>query len=512
MKRVANNAAALFARQIVLALISLYAVRFLLQALGISDYGILSATLSVATLLSFVSGSIEMITQRYLAFAIGEGSRANIKRYHDTCLVMTIASAAFIFAVLETAGVWFVTQQMNISPDRYEAVTVLYQLLILQVAMSTITSFHSSVILAHEDMHVFALFSILGAVLRLGATLSLGFLATDTLVVYGFLLLASALVMMIVQWAYCTRCYKECAVGRLSIDFVTLREMVGFTRWTLFGQFTTVCRTQAITLLINHAFNPATVAARALSFTIYSQVQTFSQNFTSAINPPITKTYASGDRAQTFSLILFGSKFSFFLSWIVTLPLIALAPGILNIWIGVYPEETVLFTRLALVEGLILSISFPLMTAIRAAGDMRAYELMLGGLQILVLVISWVLVRHGFPAYSVFVVAILINIAMFFVRLWLAQRLIGLNVSTYAKSVVIPVGVTAVSSSVVVAALLIIAPGGAVLKLSSSSLAAAGAILFSAPACIYAFGLAKSEKRTLYAMIRARLVHEKATK
>lgn len=505
MQRIVKNTAALFARQIVLAIISLYTVRLLLQGLGISDYGVLNATLSVAMLMSFVTGSIGMITQRYLAFAIGEGSRANIKRYYDTCLFMTIASAAFIFALLETAGLWFVSQQMTIEPDRYEAVTMLYQLLLLQVVVGTITSFHSSVILAHEDMHVFAMFSILQALLRLGAALSIAFLAWDTLVTYGFLLLASVLVVMIAQWVYCARRYEECAFGRVSIDFVTLREMLGFTRWTLFGQFTTVCRTQAITLLINQAFNPATVAARALSFTIYSQVQTFSQNFTSALNPPITKAYASGNHSQTLLLIILGSKLAFFLSWIVTLPVIAFLPGILNLWLGTYPAETVLFSRLALVEGLILSISFPLMTAIRAVGDMRSYELMLGGLQLLILLLSWLLVREGFPVYSIFIVAIIINIFMFFVRLWLAQRLIGLNVTAYTQSVVLPVGVTAAASATIIASLIIIAPGSMDLEMSSTSLAMAGAILLCAPVCILVFGVSRAERNTLLRMVLSKL-------
>lgn len=494
----------MFVRQIVLVLISLYTVRLLLHGLGINNYGILNATLSVAMLLSFVTGSIGMITLRYLAFAIGEGSQVNIKRYYDTCLFLTIVSSVLIFALLETAGLWFVSKRMNIEPARYEAVMLLYQMLVLHVAVGTMTTFHSHVILAHEDMHVFAIFSVLGGLLRLGAAFSMAYFSSDTLVAYGLLLLASALAVMIAQWAYCAHQYEECAFGRVSIDFITLREMVSFTRWTIFGQFTTVCRTQAITLLINQTFSPATVAARALSFTIYSQVQTFSQNFTSALNPPITKAYASGNCAQTFTFIILGSKLAFFLSWIVTLPLIALLPGILNIWLGAYPEETILFTRLALVESLILSISFPLMTAIRAVGDMRAYELMLGGLQILVLILSWLLIRAGYPAYYIFIVAILINIVMFLVRLWLAKRLIGLDTLVYLWSVVRPVGVTVAASAAVVVALMMMAPSSLVLAISSKSLLAVGAIILSAPVCIFIFGLSHEERRALNTVIRAR--------
>lgn len=487
-----------------MVLISLYTIRLLLQKLGITDFGLMNVTLSVVMLISFVNGSLRMITQRYLAFAIGEASERNLRRYFDACFSLALLCAIVILAILSTLGAWFVTNEMVIAPGRFEAVTTLYQFLMVYVVLNTFATLYSSVMIAHEDMHVFAFFTVLEAMLRLGAAVLIGTLGFDILVDYGILMLGAVLVAVGGQVLYCLRRYDECKLLRLRPDMTTLREMVSFTRWTLFGQFTTVCRTQAITLLINQGFNPATVAARALSFTIYSQVLTFSQNFLSALNPPITKAYASGDRAATFSLIFFGSRVAFFLSWIVTLPLIALLPGILELWLGVYPDETVLFTRLALVEGLILSISFPLMTAIRAVGDMRAYELMLGGLQILVLVFSWLLVREGFPAYSVFIVAILINIVMFFVRLWLAKRLLGLNVTAYARSVVLPVGVTAAASVAVVIALITFIPVSAVLEMSFISLAAASAILLSAPICVYAFGLSDGERGALRMMIRAR--------
>lgn len=509
MQKIAKNTATLFARQIILALISLYTTRLVLQRLGILDFGVLNATLSAASVLYFVTGSVGMITQRYLAFAIGEGSTANIKRYYDTCLLMTIAGSIVIFVFLETVGLWFVSKQMTIEADRYDAVMILYQVLILQVIVGTVTSFHSSVILAHEEMHVFTLISTLDALLRLGAALSIVFFTGEALVNYGFLLLGTGFIVMTLQWAYCARRYKECAFGHVNIDFVTLREMGEFTRWTLFGQFTTVCRTQAITLLINQAFNPATVAARVLALMIYTQVQTFSQNFISALNPPIIKAYASRKNEEAFSLIILGSRLAFFLSWIVTLPLAVLLPSILNLWLSTYPGETVLFTRLALLEGLILSISFPLMVAVRAVGDLRAYELTLGSLQLLVLLISWFLVRLGFPAYTVFLVAIAINVIMFAVRLWLTQRLLGLQVMAYVRAVLLPVALVVGISCTMSVALMTAVPSSSILELSLASFAGVGGIVLAAPFCIFVLGLCQAERTALRDIILAKFTKRK---
>lgn len=510
LQHILKNTAVLFLRQILLVLISLYTVRVLLQKLGITDYGILNAVLSVAMLLSFVTSSIGMITQRYLAFAMGADSHEDTKRYYNSCLTIAIIGGLLIFVLLESLGLWFVSRHMAIVPGRHGAVMLLYQLLVLQTAASTLMQLSTSVIIVREDMQIFALFSVLEALLRLCAAFSISYIPFDSLVAYGSLLVGSAFAIMCSQWTYCVLRYEECSPRWLRVDLVTLREMVSFVRWTLLGQITTVCRTQAITLLINQAFNPATVAARALSFTIQNQVHTFTQNFTQALNPPIIKAYASGNQAKTFSLIMMGSKLAFFLSWIITLPLIALLPGVLNVWLAdTYPEETVLFTRLALVEGALLSISLPLMAAVRAVGDMRTYELMLGALQVLVLLMSWILVRQGFPAYWVFIVAIAINVVMFAVRLWLAQRLLGLNAMAYARAVLLPIVLVVAMSATVSMALIAAAPGSSILNLSLFSLAAVAGIVLSAPISVLTLGLSKAERSTLQGMILARFAKRK---
>ncbi len=482
-----------------------------MSTLGINDFGLVNVITSVVALSSFIAGSLGMITQRYVSFAIGKGDAADLKRYHDACLALGVFCAIFIVLTLQTLGVWFVATQLVVAPEKMSSVQFIYQFLILSFVAGIFSSFHSWVIFAHEDMHVFALFTIFGAILRLGAAVLIGEFDSGALKVYGLLLASANIIVMVTQWYYCIRHYSECKLTWIQLDIKTIREMLGFVGWTLFGQFTTVCRTQAITILINQWFNPATVAARALSFTIYTQALTFSQNFSSALNPPIIKAYAAGDEKQTFSLIFFGSKLSFFLSWMVTLPLIALVPGVLNLWLGTYPEETILFTRLALIEGAIISVSFPLMTAVRAVGQMRTYELLLGGLQIVVLLLSWLLVRSGYPAYSIFIVAICINLVMFVVRLVLASNLTGLSIKEFVRIVICPVVLVVGVSSGFTWGILEIVPEVGVLEFKFVSLIAVVSILLLPGLMVFALGLSSKERRAISRMIQRRFSNSKVS-
>ncbi len=503
--RLAKNTAALFVRQILILGVNLITIRALLGALGITDFALFNVIVNVVMIGSFLPLALATITQRYFAFAIGQDDQAALKRVHDAGLALCAAATILAVLGLETVGAWFVAGHLAVEPDRLFVAQVLFQLSALSFVISNFSGFYTSVIMAHEDMHVAAMFAVMDAVLRLGAVLAITTFAADRLILYGLLLCGISLIYAIAQWVFCIRRYAECRVARIRFERKTLREMLGFAGWTVFGQITTISRNQAVTILINQAFNPATVAARALSVSVSAQALNFSTNFSAALHPPIIKAHAAGEAAQMFRLICTGSKITFFLVWLVTLPLIAVMPGILGLWLGTYPEETVLFTRLALVENAIVAISFPLMTAVRAAGQVRFYELALGTLQFLVLLVSWLLVRAGYPAYWVYLVAIAVNLVMFAVRLSIVSHLTGLPVGDYLRQVLLPVLWVVAISTGLVGALLWLVPAAASLPLVPAPLAVA-ALILAVPACvILALGLTRGERQTVLGMIRRRL-------
>jgi hypothetical protein len=214
---------------------------------------------------------------------------------------------------------------------------------------------------------------------------------------------------------------------------------MGFTGWTLFGQFTTAARIQAVIVLVNQFFNPITVAAIAVSRNIAGNIQMFSNNFNSSLYPPIIKSYASNNHKNMFSLIYSGSKITFFLMWIFALPFIIEMETILGLWLKSVPKGTILFTRLALVEVLINSISMPIQTAARAPGKMKAYELILGSIQIGVFFVSWLMLNLGYEVHVIFLIAIVANIIMFLIRLLIVRYLVSLSFREFIYKVMLPI-------------------------------------------------------------------------
>jgi len=436
---IAKNTLMLYTRQILILLVSLYTVRVVLDVLGVEDFGIYNVVGGIVTFFSFLSGTMASATQRFFSFALGQGDVEKLKKTFTVNWIIYGIIAVFAFLLLESVGLWFVSEQLKVPLERFESVLLLYHFSVLTFIATVITAPFMAIIIAHEDMHIYAYVSIFEVMMKLGVVFLLVYLPWDKLELYGILVFAISIINIIIYIGICSRKYIECQFRKFYWDKELLREIIGFTGWTLFGQVTTVFRHQAVTILLNQVFNPIVVAARVVAINITSRINVFSNNFNVGLYPPIIKAYAAGDIKDMFSLVFNGAKLTFFLNWVFTLPMFLKMEAILNIWLKNPPGEALLFTRLALVEVLIFSLSLPLTTAARAPGRMKMYELTLGTIQIAIFVVSWIVLKLGGEAYTVFVVAIIANLVMFLVRLIIVRSLIGLPIGLFFRQVVLPV-------------------------------------------------------------------------
>lgn len=447
-KRIFKNTLLLYTRQILILLVGLYTVRIVLNVLGVEDFGIYNVVAGVVSLFSFLSGSMASATQRFFSFAIGQKNTVKLKQTYTVNLVIYAGVALFSLAILEILGSWFIHCKLNIPIERYNSAVFVFHFSVFSFIATIFTSPFIAIIVAHEDMKIFAYASIAEALMKLIIVFILTWFQFDYLKMYSILVFIVSIITSCIYICVCLKKYEECCFHKSLWNYGLLKEILSFTSWTLFGQLSTVVRSQAITILLNQFFNPTIVAGRAIASTISDKINIFSSNFNMGIYPQIIKSYATNDKENLFSLIFNGSKLTFLLMWIFVLPLFLQMETILSIWLKEPPSEALIFTRLALLETLISSLSLPIATAARAPGKMKTYELLLGSIQILIFIVSWILLKMGGAPFIVYVVAIVANLIMFIVRLWLVRLLIGLSIRCFSTHVIIPVLVISIISFV----------------------------------------------------------------
>ncbi len=436
--RIAINTLMLYFRQILIMIVSLYTVRIVLAVLGAEDYGIYNVVAGVVTMFSFLSTAMATASQRYFSFDLGKNDLEHLKITFSVTMQIYILLAVVIVLIAESLGLWFVNNKLVIPNERMVAANWIYQAAIINFILTIITTPYMACIIAHENMNVYAYVSIIEAGLKLGIVFLLKVLLLDKLIVYGILLAIVAFINTTIYRLYCKKKYEECKF-QLLFNKSLFTEIISYSGWNLFGGISSVAKIQLINILLNMFFGPLVNAARGIATQISNAVSSFSQNFSMAIRPQIIKTYASKEFDACNNLIYKGSRFTFYLMFIFSCPLIIELPFVLNIWLAEnIPVYTVLFTRLLLIEVLIDSVSYPIMSLSQATGKIKLYQSVVGGIQIMNFPISLLALKLNAPAYAVMIIGVCLAAVATFSRLLIVKRLTTFSILNFLKKVILP--------------------------------------------------------------------------
>ncbi len=447
-KRIAKNTLLLYVRTLFIMLVTLYTSRVVLNTLGVTDYGIYNVVGGVVAMFGFINGSMSSATQRYITFALGKGDKENLQKVFSTALQIHVLIAALIIILGETVGLWFMYTQMQIPADRMDAAFWVLQCSIVSTAVMVISVPYNADIIAHEKMSAFAYISILEAVLKLAIVFALVLSPFDRLIFYAFLILAVQLLIRLCYSHYCSRHFEE-SKYRHVWDKSLFKEMTGFAGWSMFGNLASVLFSQGLNMLLNVFFGPVVNAARAVSVQVQSAIQQFVGNFQMALNPQITKTYAKGEMDEMHKLMFRSARFSFYLLFFLSLPVLFETEFILTVWLKTVPDDTVIFLRIMICTSLIYTLANPLIIANQATGKVRKYQIVCGSILLLILPVSYVCLKLGCPAYSVFIVHFVMESIAQLARMIMLRPLIGIRIADYIKNIYVRV-VAVVALSVLV--------------------------------------------------------------
>lgn len=433
-RRIAKNTMMLYVRMLFLMFISLYTSRIVLSSLGVDDFGIYGVVGGVVALFSIISGSLSSAITRFITYEMGKGDDARPSAVFSSAVTIQFVLAAFIIAVAEPLGIWFIENKMNIPACRLDAAHWVYQFSLLTFVINIISVPYNASIIAHEKMSAFAVIGIMEGVAKLAVAFLIVSSPVDRLIYYSALMCVVAVGVRLAYTIYCRRCFEECRF-RFIWDKDLLRQMFSFSGWNFIGAAAGALRDHGGNILINIFSGPVANAARGVSIQLGGAVQSFVTNFMTAVNPQITKSYAADHKDYTMELVFKSSRYSFYLLSLIALPVLLNAGFLLDLWLKDVPARSESFVILALILSMSDCISNPLMTLMLATGNIRNYQLIVGGLQLLNLPVSYLVLKAGAPPESILVVAIVISQICLFVRVVLLHGMTGLPVGKFIRQV-----------------------------------------------------------------------------
>lgn len=488
-KRIAKNTILLYVRMLVTMLVGLFTSRVVLDALGVEDFGIYNVVGGFVSMFVIVRAGLVSSTQRFLTFDLGKGDIKKLNQTFSTITLIYVILCAMVLIVAEIGGVWFIEHKLVIPSERLYAAQWVFQFSLLTLIVTLLSSAYNSLIIAHEKMKAFAYITIYEVFAKLLVAYILYITSADKLIVYAILLCIVQVTVPILYWYYCQRNFREEVKLCWHLKWEKVREIYSFAGWAMLGGIANIGYTQGLNMLLGMFFTPMVNAARGVAVQVQGLISQFVTNFQMAVDPQIIKSYAREDYKYMSKLISTSSRFSYFLMYFISLPVFLEAETLLGWWLVEVPQYTPLFFRLIIITTMYDAISNPYGKAIQATGDIRKYQLICSTVLILIVPIAYITLKLGAPAYSVFIVHIILGFIAMICRINMGRQVSCESKQMVVKYTALPILLVTITSFVIPYIVHIMIEHE-VLRFFMTGLCS----VISVGICIFLFGLSKEEQ------------------
>ena len=435
-KKIAKNTISLYIRQIITMLISFFTVRVTLEQLGVEDYGLNNLVGSIVSMFSFINGSMGTAVQRFYSYEIGKENNERLKKVFGVGLYLHLIIALITFVISEIFAIFFL-KKMNIPTERLLAAQVVFQISIMTLVLGIITVPYSALLRARELFSKTALVEIIQAFLRLGNLYLLIVFSFDKLIVLSILNFFVSFGGIVV-FVFMARRFDE-AHCFPSKDNDLIKEMLKFVSLLLITILAQLLNTQGVVMLINLFFGLTINAAYAVAVQVQNAVNTFVTNFKSSMVPQIMASYGAEDFNSMHKLINFGTKITFLLLLMVTIPLVCSTEWILTLWLKTPPEHSVQLVILILISINISSFTYFHAQGIHATGKIVKQQIWLSSSYITSIIAIFILFKCDFSFYYAIFVNMVVGLLQGCVNLYYARKCFCYSLWYFIKKILIPV-------------------------------------------------------------------------
>lgn len=434
-KRIAKNTVALYVRMGITMLISFFTTRMTLEILGLSDFGLNNVVASVVSMFGFINGSMGTAVQRFFSIEIGKNSKSSLHRVFGTGLYLHSIVAGITFVLTEIFALFFLSK-LNIPHDRLWAAHWVFQISVVSLVLNILLVPFQALLRAYEAFSEIAIVDVLQAVLKLGVLFLLYHIQYDKLVALSILNFAIT-ISYIGIIVFLARKYKEVRFEFLR-DKELVRKMLEFISMLIFTVLTALLNKQGIVVLVNLFFGLTINAAYAVAFQVSQMLDTFAMNFKQAVVPQLMESFGAQDMGRMNKLVFLGTKVTFLLMMLISIPLVFESSLILKMWLKEPPEHASVFLLLVVVGVNINTFYYFVYQAVHASGKIKRQQILTSVSYLISVFVIYLAFRFGGSFYYGAIIPIVFSIGRNFIVIYSAVYAIDFKVRSYFYNVVFP--------------------------------------------------------------------------
>lgn len=406
--------------------------RFVLMALGASDYGLYNVVGGVVSLMAFVNTIMITTTYRYIAFEEGK-SDGNTNNIFNISLSIHLLLCIIFLVLALTIGLFYIYHYLKIPEGKLNDAVFTFLFSIFNTICIIIGTPFQGLLVAKEKFSVTVPIEISTKILTLLLAIALIYLPYNHLRLYVIFITFIHSLNPILYIVYCVKKYYDTVKWKFSKDWKKYKEMFGFTGWNSIEVAAIVGENQGSAIIINRFFGTILNASFGIANQVNSIIRSFAQSLGQAVVPQITKNYSSGDYKRASDLVILASKYSFFLMAIPMLPILLETDFILNIWLKEVPEYTKIFVQAMLLKSIIFTSEYGIGPFIHASGNIKLFKITLSSITLLGLPVLYFAFKAGYPPYIISYIYLLTAILTFVIDLILLKVILNYDVIEFLK-------------------------------------------------------------------------------
>lgn len=451
--RVIVNTTAQYAKTFVNIILTLFSARLILEALGVTDFGLYSLLAGVTSMLAFATNALASTTQRFLSYHQGKSGIEQQKDIFANSFYIQLSLGLLTLVVLLALTPFLFDGILNVPTERVEAAQWTYVIVAIILFVTFLCTPYRAILISHENIVYITIIDIIDGILKVVLAVALFHISYDRLIGYALFLLSIQVFNLMSIAIYAIKKYEECSIpSARRIHKKYIKDISSYAGWNIYSVGCVMGRTQGIAILINHFFGAAVNAAYGLGFQIAGYVNFMSESLMNAIRPQIVRAEGEGNRERMLWLSEIASKFSFYLLSCLAIPCIFEMETLLTLWLGKVPEYAVLFCRMVLIASIVDSLTCGLGMANQAIGNIKQYSLAVNSVKLLTLPATLICIKVGFPILGIAVCYVSFEFLCAMIRLPFVKKNGGLDVVRFVKNVfakdVIPFSVFVIITAV----------------------------------------------------------------
>jgi O-antigen/teichoic acid export membrane protein len=438
------NTAAAYGRTLLSAMLAIFSSRWVLESLGETDYGLAALISSLLVFVVFLNGILASGAARYFAFARGQGDVAESRNWFNAALNIHVVAAIVLSIAGWLIGKYAIAHWLNVPPARADAMWLGYQFNLASSAIAMVTVPYSAIFVARQRIHELSFYSLGLSCFMFALAWTLRLAPGDKLAYYVAGVATGTAIFNCVQVVRAATCFPECRCDWSAWwRWDRFKDLGSFSGWILIGGTGLVFRDQGSAVLLNTTFGPAANAGYGMAMTLTGQANALAAAMVGAVTPELTAREGRGDRLQMLAMVNRVNTFGAVMILLLAVPLYLELPTLLRLWLGSPPAYSLIFCRGILLTFVLDRLTTGIMLGVNAAGKIARYQATVGVALCLTLPLAYLLMTATGSPNGLPVAFVVTGLLMTVGRLYWGRALLGLPVSGWFRSVLLPaIGVT----------------------------------------------------------------------